>query len=1440
MSRLEFLGWMLDGVQDGPREYFAPPTVGMWGARSLFAENVAGVPHLGTEGVVLAFTLDKLAFEVELADPGAELESAAAGTLRLKTAQNRLYIRMGKGPYGLDKHRFAIGPATFGDVSWPAYRFGVAGEAVIALGGVERHFIRDHADGFGSENPLSVHLGPGTMTLNLSKRTVSLPARALTARLRNARPGPAHPTRVVELFSMPLAFSFSELAAASALDGDFATDPGAREAVYLNVPRSGARIASGLEVLGCRLHLRLEKSANSAKSLLTEAELVPATATEPLVMRLMGAWNSRNQPEEWSSTGVLPLAFRIGRSRASGSSQDAWCAAVLRPGLTALAGLKRVNGRLRVPGRLAQLPMHGAIPGAQLHLSGASSAALINSKASSSPDAGLAALEWRASKLICDQSRPWLRLSGAELHYPRPGEAYQDPSWVFSAAPGAVSGGVPAILLPAWREGGGAPLRAANAEIDGAYAAMVLNRMAGVHETGMVDASTNQGRAMPKIVALMPQDAAAETTQTLVLAKHRKTWQLEAPASAAQLAGSPISLDIAAPALKAGFEYAVCWEGAPLPSAMASFELRGWPVTLLTKLDKSVPVKVGLLNNSADRKNVLPFAIMKAGRQRGIEAILLELAAYAPSGLAAQTSQAIKDVLVDIEHTDHEVLDPSWVGLVAFSLPLDFSEFAALEQTIPLGKANSPRLSFLALGSSRSDTGGSTGNEAISAAVGWENDYNPATRPPVYQDPKTEVGLWPSKLEMRFRQGHMTAFKAVLQVEFRSFFGIGNPAGKIADNRRIEVIGSARKTDPASPASPVEFLFAANTKDPIPIYPLGPKPPAAHPGFIQGAWFRRLELTDTVLPSGKRQSQIRIDGEIELRKPDGMTLAGDFLSKIKGRRISFMNLGIDLPGMPQLDPRMLNISYPSLSFDLDLPHVDLFGKAMRMKLTQLALNWEGGFNFPGMQSLQLGAGSWDRAKPFIMFIGRLDFGSLPAMFARSLSGFSLELGLALNFDPKGASLGLGCEFFVRGFGFDGLDFDFLQFLRVKINHLALGALPQNAGEGSRLSIEGLSVKLLRYTIFNNASGGFFSLKDGGGDGFWAYFPKDDAGKFLLVFDWGFVGKNIDFSADVAKKLLVPPPLNETIGQADTDVDLGKSLSASWVDGNIRPARDAGGKGWTFAAGMSVLGGALRGRALIQDAGFAGLSLWGPELKKWFGYDFSFCGIYRRNITPGDDYFYISTTLPAVTLGTIHFTGGVVALEIYTSGDFMVDFGFPWAGVGGGREWRRTIGAIITPGQASAGFYLRKRETALAGGGKQLTVTAGFAVQWGLGAAFGGGVFKAWVRIGLYAVLEGEAVLNIDGGKVDLQKMKVSGAGGVLVEGEGSINWWVISVRVYVCASAEISLVLTWERGQPTILALRAELYVSASAEACVGGGWFKVCRSIRVRLSIPVTYQLKL
>lgn len=1435
---LEFLGWSLapNGPPVGAKQFYQPPYAGAWQPSDLWVE--AGVLHIATR---LALTRSGLAIEVETASQGLGVEQVGAA-LRPKTATDRLFVRMGSSAGG--EHRFSLGPVAYRNPTWTSYEFGERGVPRVELRAISR-LIEDPS---GADlTPLFVSGGAGRFEVDLAKEKVCLLPAALRAELRTFKP--TDKTRVVAYRSRAQTLKFATIAAGTPLALRFELES-ATAAAPLNVAPSSASPKAGLEVFEADLVLTFAKGAQPYRPVLNAAALAPLPKTGARTrLKFHGMWDSRNRPEEWSCPVALPLAFRLGRL----APNEIWSSALVRPG--ELQGLLRLNGK-SASGKV--LPIHGMIPAAQVVPKEGQPAILVCSDlqgGAAELDQSIPNGEWRDTGMRLLQTRPWLRFQDAEFRHPRPGDAYPGAK-PLTFVPNGSSGGLPAIAPLAWVQG--MKTGVANAEVDSSYRKMALQTLKGRHETGLADESG----ATPTILRVLPtpgvltKEPLGQKTSLSLLA-HDKDLSLLAPGTAIACApATPLKLKVKTPAQDGAFEYGVCWPTrANLPAQMAVVADDTWTDLLLGPIDASAPIGVARILEDKKRSDALPLAIVKVGRERGLEAILKEIGEQVPGG--ATYANARNRLVASIRKTDPDLLDANWVGVLVTQVALDFSQFTALEQTIPLGNGNSPRLEFLAVAPRQPPPGDTSDRRvSVSAAVAWESEKVTTPPKPAYPEPQNEVSFWPTKLDIRFRDSRMVAFRSEAVVEFRAFMGVGNTTAPNASNKQIAIIGSARRKDPKAENSPFEFRFAAEAKDPIQVYPVKQGPASAEDkSFLEKAFFRRLELVDAPPRDGetKRRAQIRIDGDVEFRKPKDLDLKlqGAFLSKIGGRLISFKDLGIDLLGSASLDPRFLQITWPSLKFNLDVPHVELFGNALRMKLHTFALNWTSGFNFPGFFDLGYGS-NWDGSAPNLFFLGKVEFGNLPSFFARDFSNFSLEIGLGLNFNRNGAVLTGGSKFVIRGFGFDGLNFDLLSFLKVSIKKVAFGALPTSAGhslEGSHLSVSGATVDVLGHNIFENASGSFYSLKDGGGNGFWAYFPPKPGGSFLFFFDWGFVGQNIDFHVDIAKTLLVPPPTNEPKDEADQIVQTGKVMATAWADGKIYPATTSAGRGWTFAAGITLMDGALKGRALIQDGGFAGLSVWGEELKKWFGYDFSFCGIYRKDITPGEDYFFISTTLPGMGIGTIRFTGGTIAIEIYTSGSFMLDFGFPWPGPDGGRLWRRTLGVIITPGQASAGLYIRKRETALVSDvpnetRKQLVLAAGFALQWGLGATFDSGpIFRVWVRVGVYVVMEGRATLIWSGNpaspSADLVALSVLGAGGILVEGEGAINWWVISIRVYVCASAEIRIQLEWAKGKPTTAQITAELYVSAYAEACIGGGCFKICRGIRVGLSIPVTHRLE-
>lgn len=1331
-----------------------------------------------------------------------------------------------------------IGPIRLDDSN---ANIGFDGSDPTAVGLYHSDFGFASGSSGGTEEALWLGLSiDSRIGIDLRQKQISFLPGTLEGRL-SARV-PTGPFRIARFANNDhVAVSFADTAAGLQRSFQLALQPG--QAPQLNVDPTSGRTA--IEVLAADLVVTLRRT-RGAGALVVQADLEPPR-TGQCEFRFHAMRNSRNQAECWVSAHPVGLVFRT-------ATPGQWHSALVapQPAKGAPPQFKRLNGMLG-DGSKDTLPMHSWFGASHFEMPEDVGAVLVCSETGTT--VATPKVTWLDPRLQRRTTRPWLKLQGAVFAHMRPGDAWRgaDNLWHFKAFSGGA--GVPLLPRSAWTDGlseppaKGSPLYIANREIDDAFRDFRLQERQCQHETGIADrtGASDEPPSAPAIQQLIPNgDVKAGEVR---LQTHGRAFAIAAPrlptARAAAFASAPMRLQVALPEGQA-MEFAVAWPalqagGRTYPWVWLS-GLADWAGAVAGAIDPDAPIAIADLIKDLDyRPKDFPLAILKLTRARTLDHLLGELSADLKGKARDAFEAKRKDVTKTIGGVDPAVLDESWVGLVLFDVALDFDAFPMLKAVMPSDPAVAPRFAFAAIAPRDPQQ---TGSEvAMSASVDWRNGSGQVTPP---KDVQQEASFRPRSLNIAFRDRRLIRFRSEAELSFYSFLGL-----KAADQspKKIDIIGSAQRIAGSNPSDGAFALrFAAEVPDGgrIAIFPLG-KPQESSKTFVKTIWIRRVEIIDA--PSStdaERKAEFDIDGSIEFQKPDYDFGDGNFFKKLSEMSIDFRGLRIEIDGLGNLDAQLLKIKYPSLRFNIDFPHMALLGEALKLKFNQLIVDWEKsagkGFDFGQFPSLGLPAtGDLDLNFPRIILRGRIDFGSLPEMFSRSLSGFSLDGVFALNFDGNGLPRGLPFVG-IGGFGFDHLDFDLMSFLRLRIERLALGPAPWVAPpNGSALSLVGASVDILNVKVLDGGHGAFFSSDGTSGNGFWAAFTGIDLSLFKL--EWGFVGQNIDFPTQLSRNLLSPPAAQAT---EENFGDVAKNLVDAWDKGWIRPAGGSAARGWTFAAGLSAFEGAFRGRALFQDGGFTGLALYGEALRKLLGWNFVFVGLYRKNITPGEDYFYFSVTLPPMSFGGMRFTGGAIAAEIYTSGDFAVDFGFPWRAPGGGRQWERTFGAIVTPGQASGGFYLRKRSTHRPDtGAKELLVAGGVAFQWGLGAAFDGGVFQVWVRIGLYVIVEGEIALNYrDTSDVKVVAFTLQGAVGVLLEGEGKIDWWVISVRVGVRASAEIRAALIWD-GRPehhdnrVLMPIEAELSVSAYAEACIGGGCARICRGIDVHIDIPVRYQLQ-
>lgn len=203
------------------------------------------------------------------------------------------------------------------------------------------------------------------------------------------------------------------------------------------------------------------------------------------------------------------------------------------------------------------------------------------------------------------------------------------------------------------------------------------------------------------------------------------------------------------------------------------------------------------------------------------------------------------------------------------------------------------------------------------------------------------------------------------------------------------------------------------------------------------------------------------------------------------------------------------------------------------------------------------------------------------------------------------------------------------------------------------------------------------------------------------------------------------------------------------------------------------------------------------------------GVYHSELTLPDAMRHFNIGAVAVTLP-------VVAVDIYTNGDFAVDVGFPWNG-----DWSRAARAEAGIFIGVGGFYFAKLSGVTAAGflppvknsGKfGLVLKFGLALRLGVGKSYDNGPLKAEFSLTMQGVLEGvlawyhypPALANND--PVLYHRLQAS----VQLVGRlyGSVDFAVIKIEVEVIVYAGMQMTL--ESFKATHIVLVAEVSVRAS------------------------------
>ena len=264
----------------------------------------------------------------------------------------------------------------------------------------------------------------------------------------------------------------------------------------------------------------------------------------------------------------------------------------------------------------------------------------------------------------------------------------------------------------------------------------------------------------------------------------------------------------------------------------------------------------------------------------------------------------------------------------------------------------------------------------------------------------------------------------------------------------------------------------------------------------------------------------------------------------------------------------------------------------------------------------------------------------------------------------------------------------------------------------------------------------------------------------------------------------------------------------------QPIQFSAESGWLIGAQFVILG-SIEISVIFNDPFIYGvrISLSGPPVQSFAGFEFEILyrrisdtvGVYRSELVLPDTMRYID-------FGAVHITLPVVAIEIYTNGDFSIDVGFPWGG-----DFSRSIAVNVGFFLGLGGFYFSKlsAETAtsvpdIVSGTFDPVLEFGIGLQIGLGKIIRKGPLRAEFSITIHGLLQGVfATYN----PTDSNQKKVTYyriQGGVAIVGRiyGVVDFKVIQVDVEVLVKVAVLFVV--EVYKAIQVALVAKVSVRAS------------------------------
>ncbi|HEY6315420.1 MAG TPA: LysM peptidoglycan-binding domain-containing protein [Streptosporangiaceae bacterium] len=318
-----------------------------------------------------------------------------------------------------------------------------------------------------------------------------------------------------------------------------------------------------------------------------------------------------------------------------------------------------------------------------------------------------------------------------------------------------------------------------------------------------------------------------------------------------------------------------------------------------------------------------------------------------------------------------------------------------------------------------------------------------------------------------------------------------------------------------------------------------------------------------------------------------------------------------------------------------------------------------------------------------------------------------------------------------------------------------------------------------------------------------------AGEKLLDLRYLAFGQNVALRDDRSfmSVLEVIEALKEDFTPVDGDADPLTQLPALKFSGDGR---------WLIGADLTIMS-AVSLAGVFCDPALYGLrvALAGPRVKSLAGLEFE---ILYKKVTDTIGVYQMELTLPdamrQLQFGAVSVTVPVIGLDIYTNGQFRLDFGFPVD-----RDFTHSFCIQGGPFVGYGGFYVAvldgqtsERVPPIANGTFSPVVEFGIGISAGVGRTIDKGMLKAGATLTLEAIVEG-VLAWFNPNEQSLPSdfyYYIQGTAAITGKIYGSIDFAVVKASISIVATAAVTLTIA--AYEPIEVRLVVLVEVSASIQ----------------------------